>query len=160
MLVLFAARLAAQHADLLAKARALRSQDDLASAETVLFEYIQLEPGDARGYGELSQVLLARGEYQRAGNFATAALAHKPDYAEALVVQGQIYAMQGRATDAEDSLKKACDLEPKNAEAAFQLVIFFNGAKRYIEAVAMFERVTKLRADDPRAWDYLALSLE
>ena len=160
MLVLFAARLAAQHADLLAKARALRSQDDLASAETVLFEYIQLEPGDARGYGELSQVLLARGEYRRAGNFATAALAYKPDYAEALVVQGQIYGMQGRDTEAEDLLKKACDLEPRNAEAVFQLGAFFDRWKRHIEAVAMFERVTMLRADDPRAWDYLALNLE
>jgi Tfp pilus assembly protein PilF len=118
------------------------------------------EPKDPRGYGQLAQLLLSVGDYQRASNFATAALSYKPDYPEALVVQGQLYGMRGRSAEAGELLKKACDLDPKNAEAHFQLGIVFDRKKRNIEGSAEFEKVVALRPDDPRAWDYLALNLE
>jgi tetratricopeptide (TPR) repeat protein len=157
---LLAARLVAQDDALLGKALSLEARGDLASAESTLFEYIGLQPHDARGYGRLAHVLLARGDYRRAGNFATTALSYKADYPEALIVQGQLYGMQGRIAQAEELLKRASELDPNSADAPFQLGTLFDREKRNAEAVAQFERVVKLRPDDPRGWDYLALNLE
>jgi protein O-GlcNAc transferase len=158
--IVFAAGLIAQDEALLMRARTLVAQGDLTSAENALFEYIRVKPRDPSGYGELAQVLLTKGDYRRAGNFATAALSYKADYPEALVVQGQLYGMQGRTTEAEELLKKASDLDPNNAEAHFQLGTLFDRTKRSADAVIQFEKVVALRPDDPRGWDYLALSLE
>ena len=160
LFVCLAIRVAAQGGDLLEQVRELAAKGDSAGAEAVLFQYIQANPRDALGYGQLARLLFTKGDYQRAGNFATAALSYNADHPEALIVQGQLFAMQGRTAEAQKLLERVIELDPKNGDAYFQLGILFDRAKRHVEAAARFEKTAALRPDDPRAWDYLALSLE
>lgn len=57
-------------------------------------------------------------------------------------------------------LDKACRLAPKNEEAHFQLGSLFDSIQLHAKAVESFEKVVALNAENPRAYDYLALNLE
>jgi len=75
-------------------------------------------------------------------------------------VQGQILSLKGEKHAAGQALQKAASLDPANAEARYQLGIWFFRAMLHSEAVLQFERVVALRPLDARAYDYLALSLQ
>ena len=68
--------------------------------------------------------------------------------------------MQGRSKDGLQMLERSVKLDPSNAEALFQLGALYDRAKRNEQAAAAFEQVVKLRPNDARAYDYLALNLE
>jgi tetratricopeptide (TPR) repeat protein len=145
---------------LLARARVLAARGESASAEDVFFQYIRAKPKDVRGYSGLARLLLNNGDYQRADNFATAALSYQADYPEALITRGEILSLQGGTADAKNLLERACRVDPKSAEAHFRLGVLLDQSKRNVEAVEQFEKTTVLTPKDPRAWDYLALNLE
>jgi protein O-GlcNAc transferase len=101
-----------------------------------------------------------RGDYVRADDLSDRALSLDGEYPDALVLKGQILVMKGQITAARELLEKACKVAPDNAEAHFQLAVFFDSRKLHHEAVQHFERAITLRPEDPRAYDYLALNLE
>ena len=144
----------------LAKARVLASRGENGPAEDAFFQFIHARPKDARGYSGLARLLLDSGDYRRADNFATAALAYEANSDEALITKGQILAMQGRTGEAKEMLRKACELEPNRTEPHFRLGVLLDSTKQYVQAVERFKKVTALNSRDPRAWDYLALNLE
>jgi tetratricopeptide (TPR) repeat protein len=69
-------------------------------------------------------------------------------------------AMRGEPGAARKTLEEACRIASKNADAHFQLGIFFDNSKLNREAVEQFRISVALRPLDPRAYDYLGLNLE
>src|SRR5439155_16656748 len=73
---------------------------------------------------------------------------------------GQILAMKGAPTRAIELLRRACQLDPDDAESQFQLGSIYDRIKRPADAVEHFQKAVDLNPSDARAWDYLALNLE
>jgi len=116
---------------------------------------------------ECSGVLVATGRlelvgnnYDRANSLSERALSEAPRDPGALALRGQMLAMQGRAAEGRKMLERAVVLSAVDAEAWFQLGAIYDRAKMSDRAVAAFRNAAKLRPNDPRAYDYLALNLE
>lgn len=107
----------------------------------------------------LGRLRYEQGDYRHASTFSELALLSAPEDPEALVLRAQILLLGNQVTQARELLEKACRLDPGNAEAHYQLGVLHDGARRGAEALAEFEKVTRLRPGDARAWDYLALNL-
>jgi tetratricopeptide (TPR) repeat protein len=145
---------------LLAQARveAARGQDSKAAAG---FErYLLSQPEDANGYAYFARFLLDRNQYQRADDMSSMAMAKDPNAAPALAVRGQILDMKGSPQQGMDLLSRACQLDPEDIRAQFDLGSMDDRAKRPADAVTHFRKVVAIDPGDPRAWDYLALNLE
>lgn len=108
----------------------------------------------------LGRLHLGKGEYVRANALSELALLDGPDDSETLLLRGEMLAMQGQSAQAQELIERACKSDPNNADAHFQLGIILDGRRRNPAAVAEFEKLLKLRPDDPQAYDYLALNLE
>jgi tetratricopeptide (TPR) repeat protein len=134
--------------------------EDSSQANGAFAKYTDLEPDDAAGYGYYARYLLTQREYQRADLFSSLALGKDPSSAIALAVSGQILAMKGDPARAIDMLRRACELDPDDAESQFQLGSIYDRIKRPGDAVKHFQKATDLNPSDARAWDYLALNLE
>jgi cytochrome c-type biogenesis protein CcmH/NrfG len=148
------------HEAVLVLGRLRMRQKDAIAAQKLLSLYSVLEPQDARGYYFLSSLLFSERNYQRAESELRRALSLKPGFPEALALQGQLLLVRGQTVPAEESLKKACQLDPKNVVAHFELGRLYDSQHKSKEAADLFEQVVALNPDDPRAYDYLALNLE
>ena len=142
----------------LARVRALQKNVD--DAEQLFLRAIALSPDDPHLYFYFAQFRFDQGEYQRAYNLIDKALKLKKEYPDALILKGQMLAIKGEPVAARKTLEEACKIAPNNAEAHFQLGIFFDNRKLNREAVSQFRISVALRPLDPRAYDYLGLNLE
>jgi tetratricopeptide (TPR) repeat protein len=142
----------------LARVRALQKNVD--DAEQLFLRAIALSPDDPHMYFYFAQFRFDQGEYQRAYDLIDKALKLKKEYPEALILKGQMLAMKGEPVAARKTLEEACRIAPNNAEAHFQLGIFFDNHKLNRQAVEQFRISVALRPLDPRAYDYLGLNLE
>ncbi len=145
---------------LLQSGRLRFAQSNLTAAEDLFFRFVNAAPNDARGYYQIAVLALAKGDYRKADSASAVALSHRPDYAEALVMQGRLLTMKGQTAEARVALERACKLKPEDAEGHFELGALFDGQKLYMQAVAQFERVVAINPRDARAWDYLGLNRE
>ncbi len=145
---------------LLARARIEAGKGQVAQAEGLFERYTNLEPGDARGYAYYAAFLLGQREYPRADAMSVVAMDKNSNDPAALAVRGHILDMKGQSDEGMTLLQKACDLDPENGEAHFELGAIYKRAKRPADAVAHFEKAVAVHPSDARAWDYLALSLE
>ena len=136
------------------------AQSNLTAAEDLFFRFVNAAPKDARGYYQISVLALAKGDYRKADSASSVALSYRPDYAEALVMQGRLLAMKGQIAEARAALDRACKLKPEDAEGHFELGALFDRQKLYLVAVAQFERVVAIYPKDARAWDFLGLNRE
>jgi tetratricopeptide (TPR) repeat protein len=108
----------------------------------------------------LGRLRYEQGDYKRANTFSELALLHAPENPAALLLRGQMLALENQPTHAQELFEKATKLDPNNAEVRYQLGMLFDANRRHREAVAEFEKVIELRPGDARAYDYLALNLE
>jgi tetratricopeptide (TPR) repeat protein len=156
--------LSASHADcsgvVLGLARVRAAQGDPVEAERLFARATTLAPDDALVHAQFAQYWLSRGRRTPADYLSSLALSLNPDCPEALVAQGQILSLKGEKHAAGQALQKAAGLDPANAEARYQLGIWFFRGMLYSEAVLQFEQVVARRPLDARAYDYLALSLQ
>jgi tetratricopeptide (TPR) repeat protein len=144
----------------LGRARLKAAQGDTAEAERLFTHATHLSPADALAHAFFARYWLSRGQPARADHLSALALALNPDCPEALVVRGRLLRGKGLIREARETLELATRLDPANAEAAYQLGIWFFNGRRYQEAVGRFETVVARRPGDARAHDYLAASLE
>lgn len=142
----------------LARVRALQKNVD--AAEQLLLQAITLSPDDAHMYFYFAQFYFDQGEYRRAYDLTDKALNLMSEYPDALILKGQMLAMRGEPVAARKTLEEACRIAPNNAEAHFQLGIWFDNSKLNREAVDQFRISVAQRPLDPRAYDYLGLNLE
>jgi tetratricopeptide (TPR) repeat protein len=141
-------------------ARLHAARKDALTAQQLFSRAIELVPQDPRSHYYFAQFCYSQGEYRRADYYTDRALSLDGGYPDALVLKGQILAMQGQTAAAQELLEKACELDPAHAEAHYQLGVLFDSRKLHREAVQQFEKALALRPHDPRACDYLALNLE
>jgi protein O-GlcNAc transferase len=136
------------------------AEGDLFSAQKLFSLYCVLAPKDPRGHYHLSRLLFTQGNYPRADLISQSAVSLDPNYIDALVLRGRILLMKGQIDQAEELLKKACQVSSDNAEAHFELGRLYDSNHQSLEAVTHFERAVTLNPRDPRAYDYLGLNLE
>jgi len=156
--------LSASHPDcpeiLLAQARLQAAKGDATEAANLFIRYTDLASEDSRGFAYFGRLFLDQRDYQKADALSAAAVDKNPRDPAALALRGQILGMKGRSQEGKDSLEKACQLDPDDPEAQFQLGAAYDRAKQPADAVKHFRRTVMLNARDARAWDYLALNLE
>jgi len=157
-------RIAPSHPDctaiLLAHARIAAATDQPSQAAADFEQYLQLHPKDSDGYAYYSRFLLDRNQYQQADDQSLTAIARNPDSPAALAVRGEILDMKGDPQKGLAFLLRACELNPEDVRAQFDLGSMDDRAKRPADAVTHFEKVVAVEPGDARAWDYLALNLE
>ena len=166
-ILLLAAMAATPAEEAACKAAQPEVQQALAAIEAGQLEQADqiLQPLQAQT-GSCSAVLVglgrvrARRNYDRANDLSQEALAFAPEDPAALAFRGQMLAMQGRGKEGLELLERSVQLDQSNAEAYYQLGVLYDRAKRNEPAASAFAQVTKLRPDDARAYDYLALNLE
>jgi predicted O-linked N-acetylglucosamine transferase (SPINDLY family) len=88
-----------------------------------------------------------------------AALAAKPDYADALQLLGVVRHQQGDSDQALELLRKARMLEPSNANVRTNLGSVLNSLKRYEEAAAEFRAALAIAPDNAETWCNLGIAL-
>jgi tetratricopeptide (TPR) repeat protein len=156
--------IAASHPDcpavLLAQARIEAATGQDSQAANNFERYLQLQPEDANGYAYFARFLLDRNQYQRADDMSSTAIQKDPNAPAALAVRGQILDMKGSPQQGMELLSRACQLDPEDVRAQFDLGSMDDRAKRPGDAVVHFKKVVAIEPGDPRAWDYLALNLE
>src|ERR1700722_3072481 len=154
----------ASHAEcpalILDRARIKAAQGDAREAQALFFHYSDLAPESSDGNAYFARFLLEQGEYERADTLSSIAINEEPNNPTALAVRGQLLAMKGQSEQGLALLIKACQLNPEDADAQFQLGVIYNHAKRPQPATEHFEKAVEIDPDNASAWDYLALNLE
>jgi tetratricopeptide (TPR) repeat protein len=145
---------------ILAHARVAAANGAAIEAEDFFVRYAELAPNEAQGYSYHARFLLERGQFPRADVLAAQALEKDSSDVVALAVHGEILDMKGQTREGMEVLEKVCRLDPRSAEAQFQLATIYDRLKRSADAVQHFEKVVETNPRDARAWDYLALDLE
>jgi len=156
--------IAASHPDcpeiLLAQARIEEARGNAQQAADLYIRYTDLEPDNSRGFAYFGRFFLERRDYMKADALSAAAVEKNPSDPAALVLRGQILVMKGQSVEGKTLLEEACQLDPDNPEAQFQLGAIYDRAKSAPNAVQHFRKAASLNPRDSRAWDYLALNLE
>jgi len=156
--------IAASHPDcpeiLLAQARIEEARGNAQQAADLYIRYTDLEPDNSRGFAYFGRFFLKRRDYMKADALSAAAVEKNPSDPAALVLRGQILVMKGQSVEGKTLLEEACQLDPDNPEAQFQLGAIYDRAKSAPNAVQHFRKAASLNPRDSRAWDYLALNLE
>ncbi len=103
------------------------------------FEHLlQLHPGDPFWRNSLGNALRARGDLARAIEEYRAALAAKPDYAQARYNLGTALQAQGNVEQAIQELRRAIDLDPSDASAHYNLGNALLSARRFDAAITAY----------------------
>src|SRR5882762_2868092 len=144
---------------LLARARIQSAKGQIAEAGGTFLRYLDLAPDDLRAYTYFGRFLLEQRQYDRADALSALAIEKGPNHPGALALRGQILDMKGDSQAGMTLLERGCQLDPDNAEAQFYLGTIYDRAKRPGDAAKHFQKAVGIDPHNPRAWDYLALSL-
>ena len=112
-----------------------------------------------------SQLALGFSDYYGHGDYAgalkafAAALALKPNDADALAAQGYVQRRQGHFDDSIASLQKAFALDPRNSELAYEVGSTCMLASRYSEAQDWYQRALAIDPDNRNAKTYYAYAI-
>jgi tetratricopeptide (TPR) repeat protein len=129
--------------------------DGFVRAARLFSEAVALEPSFAQAYAGLARASIAaavnpqlptRGQFDDARAAATRALALDPTLAEAHAVLGQLAFMSWHWQEAEQSFKRAIELDPSSEYASEKYAFFLAGRGRPAEGV---QRMVKMREIDP-----------
>ena len=105
---------------------------------------VQKEPIDPERVSkvrlELAGLYFSRGQLPTALEEINAALAAKPNAAEAFALRGLVYAAMGEARSAEESFMRALQLAPQDAGIMHNLGWFYCQQRRFAEADTQFDR--------------------
>jgi type IV pilus assembly protein PilF len=98
----------------------------------------------ARARMDLASAYFSRGEARTALEQVKISLAADPNYGDAYNLQGLIYANLGEQALAEDSFRRALQLNPRDADAMHNYGWYLCQLRRYPEATTMFEQALAL----------------
>jgi len=145
---------------LLVQGRIAAARGNVQAAANFYVQYTDLESRDARGFAYFGRLFLDQRDYPKADALSAAALERNANDPASLALRGQILAMKGESTEGKNLLEKACQLDPNDPEAQYQLGKIYDGEKNSITALKHFRQASTLNSADARAWDYLGLNFE
>ncbi len=126
---------------LLAQARIEEARGNAQQAAGLYIRYTDLEPDSSRGFAYFGRFFLEQHDYMKADALSAAAVDKNPGDPAALALRGQILVMKGQSAEGKTMLEKACQLDPDDPEAQFQLGTIYDKAKSAANAVQHFRKV-------------------
>lgn len=139
---------------------------NLDAARAALTEAARLTPTTPWAYLHLADLEFSASDYDRALQYAQTAIQLQPDQFWGWFWQGLTQRRLGRLEEAEDSLRRALDLDRDRAAASAEMGLVLEELSRGAEAIEYFERAVELApanqaynlwlADAYRAADRLA----
>lgn len=121
---------------------------------------LELAPSSPVALNNVGAQALARGELDRALEYAQAALAIRPDYPDALVNVAVIHGRRGEFDEAESLLRRALAIDPSHAQSHFNLAGVHLKRGDAPEAVRLYRRTLELRPlHVPALWQLAQLEL-
>jgi tetratricopeptide (TPR) repeat protein len=125
------------------------SQQNLAAAQTEFEAAVKANPNDAQAHLNLANVMMLSKSYDAAAHEIDEATKRQPDSAYVEFLQGSLYSHTGHPDQAEKSLQKAIELDPKMSQARLQLVNLYLQEKRNSDAISELEAYLKAFPDAP-----------
>ena len=152
---------------MLRQADGLQRSGRLGEAEALCRQVLEQRPGHPSALHLLAHCALTAGRLSAAVELAEQALAAIGDSDSKVAktasgihaTRGLALAGQGRAEEAEASLGRATELDPKSVHAHFNLGILLGQAKRPDDALAAFDTVVELMPENPFAHANRAVAL-
>lgn len=113
---------------------------------------LQVNPLDARLWGQKAEVLLRARQAEAALPLALKALELDPSIVNAQITLGNIYDDLGRKDEAEAAERKALELEPSNESACINLANLLRKRGLLEEAEALYRKAAELEPNDAEPW--------
>jgi len=145
---------------LLDRARLLALNGNATAAEDAFVRYQELAPDASRGYAYLGRFCWSNDSMRAPTLPHSSHWKRTPANLPPWLCEAKFLVMKGQVKEGTSLLQHACQIDPDNVDANFQLGTLYDMENRHADAVKHFERVVAINANDPRAWDYLALNIE
>ncbi|MGE0451504.1 MAG: tetratricopeptide repeat protein [Vicinamibacterales bacterium] len=126
-----------------------------ADAVTHFRAALALDPG-ASGHFNLGTALTVAGDLDAAMTEYRAALALRPDYAQAHNNLGSLLVGRGLSTDAATHFQRALQIDPSNADAHYNLGLVLLEQGKVADGITHLKRTTEISPDSPLPMIYLA----
>jgi len=126
-------------------------------AETIVSEQTNAERPES--YLNIGLIHVDQGQYDPAEAAYRAALDLQSDFTQAAVNLADLYRIQGREGEGEKTLRRALDLDPRNAAAHHALGLSLIRQKRLPEALTALAEAARLGDDNPRYGYVYAVAL-
>jgi tetratricopeptide (TPR) repeat protein len=125
----------------------------------LLQEACRREPSNTGAKSRLAQGLAMLGRTEEAAVLLDEVLTLRPSLASALLERGKIALRDERLAEAEDYLQQACQSEPNNRAAHYQLLQCLKQGGKTSEARATQERLSQIDDDSKRINDIITVEL-
>jgi len=127
-------------------------QHQPALAVSQYLRLLELDPNDSEAASGL--IGLSHGDPEQSESRLKAILQHNPSAAPVLFTLGNLYAQQGRWTDAQDSYFRAWSSDPSNADYAFNLAVGLDRLNQPKLAIGYYQRALALATNNPGTFDH------
>jgi len=133
----------------------LLNQGKLKEAEEAFLKLIAQEPQNFQAYYQLAFIAKAKGEFQKAFDFARKCLSLNPEFIDAYNFLGGISYETGNVDKAIAYFEKALSLNPNYLPAWNNLGLCYKAKRRFEEARYCFEKAVSLNSNYADAWSNL-----
>lgn len=141
------------------QAAVLEQQGQQRDAELVYRRILAQNPDQHEALHALGILVLNSGHLEPAAEFLKKATLHAPRNATYLSNLGEIYRRLGRLDDAVAACKKACQIEPKNVHAHYNLGLALQ-ASDPVKAMHAYRKALRINPEHGLAWNNLGALLE
>ena len=137
----------------------LRRIGDAQGALSALQRAVQLDPKDYRFRSRLGALLVERREFDKGETELQKARLGNDRYGEAWFYLARAQAGQGKLGEAMDTIRRAVELEPDNAEFLYFQGLIFEQGQQVQDAVESFRKSIAKNPRNPDAYEHLGQNL-
>jgi Flp pilus assembly protein TadD len=127
------------------------SRSDFVNAQKELAEAIRLDHSDGSAYFNMANLMLLTRNLGEAGEYLRQGFFRQPDSAFGFFVQGTVLERAGKLPEAEASLQRALQLDPKMPRPHLELVNLYLREQRSTQAMAELHNFLQVAPKDPLA---------
>lgn len=133
--------------------------DDYRDEATIWTDTIAQQPGNARAYASLGNVLARQQRWEEAIHQYEEAVRLRPDYADAQSDLASVLLKAGRASEALSHLELALALKPGDNDIQYNFAVALAQANRFTDAIENLEAVLRRQPKRAEAWNNLGDAL-